>query len=289
MTDRMYADPEAPVETGMLGRENDAFHRTLRQYPEASKALHAFWNDAFAGQPQPDPLSNEVARRIAADLATLVSEAEKHGTLPRIKSVAFYFNETELRTIIKLLRSCHGILDPAQSSQEPLWHRVQDQIDAWAQETLGEDAGVIMSWSDRLAQHLAPELRSSADSYRAQWPEPKVTNPDIPSPTAIPYINCLIHRVLDAQQDINHAANEGMIQSLCDAAALLDEVERALRTAAVIHAPPQTSGETERDLREQNLRGLLREARDYVEAADTDHSASLLDDINDTLALPRPK
>lgn len=59
-------------------------------------------------------LSNEVARRIAADLATLVSEAEKHGTLPRIKSVAFYFNETELRTIIKLLRSCHGILDPAQ-------------------------------------------------------------------------------------------------------------------------------------------------------------------------------
>lgn len=61
-------------------------------------------------------LSNEVARRIAADLATLVSEAEKHGTLPRIKSVAFYFNETELRTIIKLLRSCHGILDPAQTA-----------------------------------------------------------------------------------------------------------------------------------------------------------------------------
>lgn len=59
-------------------------------------------------------LSNEVARRIAADLTTLVSEAEKHGTLPRIKSVAIYFNETELRTIIKLLRSCHGILDPAQ-------------------------------------------------------------------------------------------------------------------------------------------------------------------------------
>lgn len=46
----------------------------------------------------------------------------------------------------------------AQSQQEPLWHRVQDRIDAWAQETLGEDAGVIMSWSDRLAQHLAPEL-----------------------------------------------------------------------------------------------------------------------------------
>lgn len=65
-------------------------------------------------------LSNEVARRIAADLTTLVSEAEKHGTLPRIKSVAIYFNETELRTIIKLLRSCHGILDPAQGHQQPI-------------------------------------------------------------------------------------------------------------------------------------------------------------------------
>lgn len=58
--------PAAPVETGMLGRENDAFHRTLRQYPEASKALHAFWNDAFAGQPQPDPHPGSSAETASA-------------------------------------------------------------------------------------------------------------------------------------------------------------------------------------------------------------------------------
>ncbi|MBR1032729.1 hypothetical protein [Bradyrhizobium liaoningense] len=40
----------------------------------------------------------------------------------------------------------------------PAWHGVQDAIDAWAHKALGEDAGVIMSWSDRLAQHLAPAL-----------------------------------------------------------------------------------------------------------------------------------
>lgn len=73
-----------------------------------------------------------------------------------------------------------------------------------------------------------------------KWPEPKVTNPDIAAPTGNAYINCLIHRVLDAQQDINHHANEGMSQSLCDAAALLDEVETALRTAA--SSLPSTEG-----------------------------------------------
>jgi hypothetical protein len=51
---------------------------------------------------------------------------------------------------------------------------------------------------------------------------------------------------------------------------------------------PQTLSESTQDLREQNLRGLLREARDYVEVAGTDHSASLLNDIDDTLVVTRP-
>lgn len=68
------------------------------------------------------------------------------------------------------------------------------------------------------------------------WPEPKVTNPDIADPTGVPYLDCLIHRLLDAQQDINLHANEGMSQSLSDASALLDEVEVALRTAALSQA-----------------------------------------------------
>src|ERR1700761_5250930 len=53
------------------------------------------------------------------------------------------------------------------------------------------------------------------------WPEPKVTNPDIGQLTNIPYFDCLIDQLMDAQQDINCAANERMDQSLCDACALL--------------------------------------------------------------------
>jgi hypothetical protein len=42
------------------------------------------------------------------------------------------------------------------SGGAPAWHKIQDQIDEWAQQTLPPDhAGAIMSWSDRLAQHLA--------------------------------------------------------------------------------------------------------------------------------------
>jgi hypothetical protein len=69
----------------------------------------------------------------------------------------------------------------------------------------------------------------------AQWPDPKVTNPDIANPTGNPYIDCLLHRLLDAQQDINFHANSDMNQSLADAAALIDEVETAIRKLA---APP---------------------------------------------------
>jgi hypothetical protein len=87
------------------------------------------------------------------------------------------------------------------------------------------------SWWNEQNVTAAWNRRAGLAQKPKQWPEPKVTNPDIASPTGVPYIDCLIHRVLDAQQDINHHANEGMSQSLCDAAALLDEVETTLRTA----------------------------------------------------------
>lgn len=52
-------------------------------------------------------------------------------------------------------------------------------------------------------------------------------------------IEDLIERVLDAQQDIDLEANMHMSQSLCDAAALLDDVETALRRlAAPVAAQP---------------------------------------------------
>jgi hypothetical protein len=35
-----------------FGRANSALHKALRVYPEAFNALHYFWNEAIAGQPQ---------------------------------------------------------------------------------------------------------------------------------------------------------------------------------------------------------------------------------------------
>ncbi|WP_143748402.1 Lar family restriction alleviation protein [Mesorhizobium carmichaelinearum] len=76
------------------------------------------------------------------------------------------------------------------------------------------------------------------------WPEPKIANPDIPNPTGVPYIDCLLHRLLDAQQDINLAANERMDQSLCDASALIDETQTAILAAlSPVAAPLQEVGE----------------------------------------------
>lgn len=81
----------------------------------------------------------------------------------------------------------------------------------------------------------APEGRKEA----VAWPEPKVTNPDIANPTGVPYLDCLIHRLLDAQQDINLAANERMDQSLCDASSLIDEVETCIRRLAATRPTEQ--------------------------------------------------
>lgn len=86
----------------------------------------------------------------------------------------------------------------------------------------------------------APEGRQEA----VAWPEPKVTNPDIANPTGVPYLDCLIHRLLDAQQDINLAANERMDQSLCDASSLIDEVETCIRRFAALEpAEPAPAAE----------------------------------------------
>lgn len=84
------------------------------------------------------------------------------------------------------------------------------------------------------------DANAPADAERLalaeKWPAPKVTNPDIACPTGIPYLDCLIHRLLDAQQDINYEANSRMSQSLCDASALIDELETAIRRFASLRA-----------------------------------------------------
>lgn len=66
------------------------------------------------------------------------------------------------------------------------------------------------------------------------WPRAPgkfVENPDHVL-TGNPEVDSVIDRLLDAQRDINHAANEGMDQSLCDASQLIDDVESWLRAAA---------------------------------------------------------
>lgn len=53
-------------------------------------------------------------------------------------------------------------------------------------------------------------------------------------------IEDLIEQLLDAQQDINLAANENMDQSLCDASALIDKTEAMLhRILATLSLPAQ--------------------------------------------------
>lgn len=84
------------------------------------------------------------------------------------------------------------------------------------------------------------------DCPTGAWPELKVVNPDIGEETGVPYLDCLLHRILDAQQDINRVANERMDQSLCDASALLDEVEAAIRKlAAPSDAEPSSQSSLE--------------------------------------------
>lgn len=106
---------------------------------------------------------------------------------------------------------------------------------------------------DYLASKVLPIFAAYLDALSSipeqgvgvEWPEPTIINPDIAQPTGIPYLDSLIHRVLDAQQDINFAANEQMSQPLADASALMDEVETAIRKFSA--APPRRSGRHRRD------------------------------------------
>lgn len=64
--------------------------------------------------------------------------------------------------------------------------------------------------------------------------------PHLPS---VDEIDAIIERLLDAQQDINLAANETMRQALCDASALIDELEKLLmrvKSAAPAASPTET-------------------------------------------------
>jgi hypothetical protein len=104
-------------------------------------------------------------------------------------------------------------------------------------------------------------LPAAQEAPGTEWPEPTVKNPDIANETGVAYIDSLIHQLLDAQQDINLAANEHMDQSLCNASVLIDEVEAALlKFAALQPAPAQGA----------LLRQAMRKAMDIYQADDSD-------------------
>ncbi|WP_336801783.1 hypothetical protein [Kaistia sp. MMO-174] len=81
----------------------------------------------------------------------------------------------------------------------------------------------------------APAVAPQLSGNPGELPAPAVAVPED--------VEDLIERLLDAQQDINLAANEHMSQPLCDASALIDEVERVLRKLAAAPAPPATRSE----------------------------------------------
>lgn len=89
-----------------------------------------------------------------------------------------------------------------------------------------------------MTDNIADATQRAGGVRQTEWPAPKIMNPDIPAPTGVPYIDSLIHQLLDAQQDLNLEANERMSQPLCDASALIEEAERALRIAASLSSAP---------------------------------------------------
>ena len=91
-------------------------------------------------------------------------------------------------------------------------------------------------------QALRARVERLEASREVAWPEAKITNPDLARPTGVPYLDCLIHRLLDAQQDINVEANERMSQSLCNVSALFDELEDAIRQFATFTEKEPTDG-----------------------------------------------
>lgn len=141
-------------------------------------------------------------------------------------------------------------------------------------------------WCDECNTHpmhckRAQPLPAGDKGEAVAWPAPRVTNPDIANPTGVPYLDCLIHRVLDAQQDINLAANEGMSQSLCDAAALMDEVETALRLAA-----PRPAGIAYAAIEPEVFTRRLELARKFIAGEYNDPAQELRGDWIDPRAKP---
>ncbi len=89
----------------------------------------------------------------------------------------------------------------------------------------------LAGWNDRAAQVDSHEhFRNTAATAPAEGVPVQVVELEVDD---------LIDRLLNAQQDLNLAANVHMDQSIASASTLLDEVEIALRTLAATHPTQQ--------------------------------------------------
>lgn len=120
----------------------------------------------------------------------------------------------------------------------------------WVEWTGGENPvpGSIIEWRNAAgmqAEHLSDEVsgfgrplgvNSPIIAYRVVSPAPAALEGSSSSEGEGEHQ--LIERLLDAQQDINLAANETMSQPFADASALIDEIEPILRRAFREHPQP---------------------------------------------------
>lgn len=220
------AEPVAWAQSD-VERENEAFHtwwndRGYDDFPTlytltCQNAMHAAWQEA-AKRSALAHLSPPTSAVPAYAEPGVLEWIDGHPTKPWANE--WFIAETTYGRRVVLRALPDGWTYDFTTADDTLIKA--DRIKRWMQ---FPDSEFKPAPSDRSA--LVPK-RQAPDA----WPQPKVVNPDIANPTGVPYLDCLLHRLLDAQQDINLEANERMSQSLCDASAIIDEVERCLRKFA---------------------------------------------------------
>ena len=98
----------------------------------------------------------------------------------------------------------------------------------------------IRAWSETFRVTKAPD--ETSDDYEVELVSsdaPAHPAEGVPAQVVELEVDDLIDRLLNAQQDLNLAANVHMDQSIASASTLLDEVEIALRTLAATHPTQQ--------------------------------------------------
>jgi hypothetical protein len=183
----------------------------------------------LAAPPKPAP---DAMREVLADAKHLLSGGY---CSPSLRVTNFSRVHQSLRNLVEAIEALLS-LAPGDGVGEPTKARDRNTCGTCMGRGYSNhpDSGEICQTCNGSGASSAPSDAGAAEPVG--WPDPVVTNPDIAEPTGIPYIDSLLHRLLDAQQDINLEANESMSQELSDASGLINEVETAIRK--LVAAPP---------------------------------------------------